>query len=170
MQPNDKPQFLAALNELAALKPGAKLTVEAYAGWWNALREHWTIDEFRSACAQLARTCEFMPNPYHFEQLRKAGRLTAGEAWAAVREIARTRGTPHEDPRVNAAVHALGGYFAIGMTNTDQMPFLERRFAEHYESISDAEDTREAVPQIAGPPRARLNGPQPITQLLGRNP
>src|SRR5688572_1392913 len=157
----DKPEFCAALTELAALKPNAKLTPESYAAWWNAMQS-WDLRDFRQACARLRDSMEFMPNPYHFEQLRKAGRLTAGEAWAAVREIARSGGAPHPDARVNAAVRALGGYRAIGMTNTDQMSWLERRFAEHYESISDAEDTREAVPLLAGPSRNPL-----LTKLLG---
>lgn len=152
MQPNDKPKFLAVLNGLAAIKPGAKLTAEALTLYWNALAA-WSIEDFSAAAAQLARTSEFMPNPYHFEMLRKASRLTAGEAWADVRDIVRSGGTSHHDPLVNQAVRSLGGFRSLGMTNTDQMQFLERRFCEHYESIGDAEDVREALPQLAGPPR-----------------
>ena len=150
MTESDKPMFVAALTELAALKPNAKLSPEVYAAWWNAMHERWPLAEFRAACAQLRDSMEFMPNPYHFEQLRKACRMTAGEAWAQVREAARNGDDCPDDRRIAAAVRALGGIRTIGYTNTDQMQFLERRFAEHYESISDAEDVREAVPQIAG--------------------
>lgn len=167
MTESDKPMFVAALTELAALKPNAKLSPEVYAAWWNAMHERWTLDEFRAACARLRDAHEFMPNPYHFEQLRKAGRMTAGEAWGLVREAARRDGDCPDDDRIRAAVRALGGIRAIGMTHTDQMQFLERRFAEHFDAINDAEDVREAVPQITGPSRCR-NGALSLSQLLER--
>jgi hypothetical protein len=156
--------FCAALTELAALKPNAKLSPEAYAAWWNAMHERWTLLEFQAACARLRDTHEFMPNPFHFEQLRKASRMTAGEAWGLVRDAVRSDGECPDDPRVQSAVRALGGMRAIGFTHTDQMQFLERRFAEHYEAINDAEDVREAVPMITGP--KRRSGPLSLTQLL----
>lgn len=164
MQPNDKPKFLAVLNGLAAIKPGAKLTAEALTLYWNALAA-WSIEDFSAAAAQLARTSEFMPNPYHFEMLRKAGRLTAGEAWAQVLDYVRNSGYNQwecglptlnaeypqiTDQLVNAAVRAIGGYRAVAMSNTEQTQFLERRFAEHFESIRDAEDVREALPLLTG--------------------
>jgi hypothetical protein len=161
----DKPGFVAALAELASLKAGAKLTVEQYGAWWNAMRGVWTLDDFRDACARLSREVEFMPNPFHFEQLRKAARLTSGEAWALVRQAARVGAPCPADPDIAAAVLALGGMRAIGMTHSDQMPFLERRFAEHYESIADSENIREEMPRIAGGSR-RLIGVQPIAKLL----
>lgn len=171
MQPTDKPKFLAVLNGLAAIKPGAKITPESLDLYWSAMSA-WTIEDFTAAANQLARTHEFFPNPYHFEQLRKAGRMTAGEAWAKVLEYARhggfsvwDSGPPSEDdpsarpadPRIDAAVRAIGGYSAIAMSKTDQTPFLERRFAEHYDSISEVEDVRVAVPCLAGPPRHDLS-------------
>lgn len=150
MQPNDKPKFLSVLNGLAAIKPGAKLTQEALSLYWGALSA-WNIEDFTAAANELARTQEFMPNPYHFEQLRKAGRMTAGEAWAEVLAIARNGGGEHESPLVNSAVRAIGGYRAVGMSHTDATHFLEKRFCEHYDSIGEREDIREAIPQIAGP-------------------
>ncbi len=169
MQPNDKPQFLAVLNGLAAVKPGAKLTNEGLDVWWASFAD-WAIEDFRNAAAKLAKRHEFMPNPFHFEELRKASRPTAGEAFAVAREIAK-QARPHSssssgDPRIDAAAAACGGYFAMGQHETEKIGWLEKRFAEHYESISEAEDTREAVPQIAGQPRARISGPQPLAKLL----
>jgi hypothetical protein len=151
----EKPAFVAALNELAALKPGVKITREGYAAWWNAMRD-WSLEDFRIACAWLAKTSEFMPNPFHFEQLRKATRPTAGEAWALVREAARAGEQCPEHPATAYAVRALGGMRAIGMTNTDQMPFLERRFNEHYETISEAQEVREAIPSLAATSTRKL--------------
>lgn len=162
MAPHDKPQFLAVLNGLAAVKPGAKLTPEGLDVWWSSFA-NWTIEEFRAAAAQLAKSVEFFPNPFHFEQLRKSSRMTAGEAWARVLEVARSGGGEIEDPRISKAVRAIGGYNAIGMSKTDQTPFLERRFAEHYEQICDVEEVREAVPLLAGPTR----GPKLLSELMG---
>jgi hypothetical protein len=157
MTPDDKPMFVAALTELAALKPGAKLSPETYGAWWNAMQD-WDLADFRAACAQLAKTSEFMPNPFHFEQLRKAGRKTAGEAWAEVLHYVRYgysrvgvwfNGSPKPtDPLLLSAVRAIGGWDAIAMSPTDQTRFLERRFAEHYEQIQEHEEVREALPHL----------------------
>ena len=165
MNEADKPEFVAALTELAALKPGAKLTPESYVAWWNAMQP-WDIVDFCDACARLRDSMEFMPNPYHFEQLRKAGRTTSGEAWAEVLRIVRSgefrqANGQSTNPLIRATVRAIGGYEAVAMSNTGSTHFLEKRFAEHFESITDAEDTREAVPQLAGP--SRLGD---ITKLL----
>lgn len=169
MQPEDKPKFLAVLNGLAAVKPGAKLTAEALTLYWNSL-SHWSIEDFAAAANQLARTSEFMPNPYHFEQLRKASQLTSGEAWAEVLDHARNGYRDEEgpsDPRIAAAVRAIGGYQAIAMSRTDQTPFLEKRFAEHYDAIAEREDIREAIPQLAGPMRHLVNS---LTKRIEKEP
>lgn len=176
MQPNDKPKFLSVLNGLAAIKPGAKLTNESLSLYWSAM-SGWSIEDFTAAANELARTQEFFPNPYHFEQLRKAGRKTSGEAWAEVLAYARGGGYRQwecgmptlntnypriEDQLILAAVRAIGGFQAVAQSKIDSTHFLERRFAEHYENISDAEAVREAVPQLAGP--SRLGD---IQKLLG---
>ncbi len=147
MLPADRIAFASVLNGLAAVKPGAKLTPEALEIWWQAF-QHWTIEQFRQAAAHLVRTCEFMPNPFHFEQFLKSNRPTSGEAWARVRELVRAGESTSGDALIDSAVRALGGYRALGMTHSDQMQFLERRFAEHYESIGEAERTREALPAL----------------------
>ena len=88
MLPADKVELVKILAGLSTIKPGVKLTPEAYDVWWLAM-QHWSIDEFRSAAAHLARSVEFMPSPFHFEQLRKANNPTSGEAFAmAVRHAA----------------------------------------------------------------------------------
>ena len=147
MRETDKPKFLAVLNGLAAVKPGAKLTTEGLDVWWHAFAD-WCIEDFTAAAAQLTKTVEFFPNPFHFEQLRKASELTAGEAWAEVLQIARNGNDYHGDPRVEKAVRAIGGFKAVSMSRTDQTHFLERRFCEHYEAITDVEQVRDALPNF----------------------
>lgn len=173
MKPNDRPKFLEIVIGFAELK-GKALSAPALELYWRSM-QGWTITEFAAAAEQLLRTGDFMPVPKDFEDLRKAGRMTAGEAFAVAREVAR-QSRPHStstsgDGRIDAAAAACGGYFAMGQQETEKIGFLERRFAEHYDAISDAEDTREAVPQLAGQPRARLNGPQPISSIrIGVDP
>ncbi len=157
MRESDKPQFLAVINGLAAVKPGAKITPEALDVWWAAFAD-WAIEDFRAAGAQLAKTCEFMPNPFHFEQLRKAGRPTTAEAFARARGIARNlqvsggflQESSSGDPVLDAAVRGIGGYSAIAMCDTEKLGFLERRFAEHYEQNTDASEARAALPDLTG--------------------
>lgn len=154
MNDEDKPAFVAALTELAALKPGGKLAKEQYAAWWNLMRSNWTLEAFQQACQHLARTVEFMPNPFHFEQLRKAQRAMPGEAWASALDCGRNGRTTSGDPLTDAAVRAIGGYRAIGMSDVDKTHFLERRFCEHYESMGEAGQTREQLTALSGPRKA----------------
>jgi len=168
MQPSEKAEMVKILAGLSAIKPGGKLTPEAYEVWWLAMSS-WPLAQFKQAASLLARTVEFMPSPYHFEQLRKASRPTAGEAWADALSHAasgswRSGGTG--DYHTDRAVRAIGGWVAIAMCDEDKTHFLERRFAEHFETMMDAEDTREAVPLIAGPSRASLSGPMSLGRLM----
>lgn len=154
MQQQDKPAFLATINGLAAIKPGAKITTEALDMWWLALKD-WGIEDFKKAATLLAKTSEFMPNPYHFEQLRKASNPTSGEAFQKAMLLAR-RAPPRElpsltsgDDAIDSAVRALGGYTELANCESGKLHFLERRFAEHYETISEVEETRRAIPLLS---------------------
>lgn len=162
MKADDRALFLEVVIGFAELK-GKQLSAPALELYWRAM-QHWDLADFRAAAEQLVRSCEFMPTPKDFEDLRKASLPSAGEAWAEVLKIARSGDYQHGhrsgDPRIEAAVRAIGGYTAVAMSRTDQTPFLERRFAEHYDAISEREDIREAVPQIAGSSRARISGPR----------
>ncbi len=113
--------------------------------------QKWSIDEFEIAAQHLLTACEFMPTPKDFEDLRKAGRHTSGEAFINARETARKgwRKKTCGVDLIDRAVNAIGGYDAIGMCETDKLHFLERRFAEHYESMQDCDEVRQALPAIA---------------------
>lgn len=148
----DRMEFVLLLNGLAAIKPGKGLTPEGLELWWLSLQD-WSIEEFRSACAHLSYSVEFMPSPYHFAQLRKAGRATAGEAFARALAHVRTGGYRHDNPLdalTENVIRALGGWRALAITTEDRLPFVERRFCEHYESMMNTEDVRVALPHVAG--------------------
>lgn len=183
MIPTDKSKFIKQLVGLAAIKPGKSLTEEAYEIWWLAMQD-WSLEDFTAAAAQLARSVEFMPSPFHFEQLRKAGRPTAGEAWIAALEYARKGWTrwgdntvsqmpamkPPADPLIAKAVQAIGGYEAIAMSPADKTHFLEQRFAQNYDSMQDAHEIREALPQLTqASSTRRLNGAKSTQELLARS-
>lgn len=168
MQPADRGEFVEILNGLALTKPGAsKLPKEALSLWWNSMQD-WTIDEFRAAANHLARSVEFMPNPYHFEQLRKtASGPSVGEAWAQVRAKLMHVGAHDRvsiDPRTDRVVAAMGGYFRLAQTNTADMPFRENRFRELWEELGEAEEARMALPSAA----KRIRGPEGIGAALAR--
>lgn len=147
--------------------------------YWLALRD-WTLEEFESAAGHLMRESKFMPRPAEFTALRKAARMTAGEAWALVLNYVRHgyvrwQGggvtqmgavTKPESEIIDRAVNAIGGYEAVAMSETDKTHFLERRFCEHYESIQDAEDIRECLPQLTGPSTLAISGPRAARDLL----
>lgn len=161
----DRAEFARLLTGMAAVKPQLKLTAEALEIWWLAMAA-WSLDEFRSAIAHVVRTCDFV-SPKSFEDLRRAQLPTAGEAWARVLEAVRTSSYHGGiDPIIDRAVAACGGYRAIGMTTDDGLPFMERRFAEHFESVTDAIETREALGYDSTP---RLGGVKSIAQLLDRS-
>lgn len=163
----DKAAFAKIVLGFAELK-SKQLSLAAVELYWGAM-QRWTLPEFRAAAEHLLRTCEFMPIPRDFEELRKAGRPTPGEQFAVVLEYVRS-GAYNRDPSLTfldrdvlrpnvisvRAVRALGGYGVIGQYEAHQLQFLEKRFAEHYESMQDSQDTRDAVPQIATMPRVRI--------------
>lgn len=167
MKPSDRKKFVEVVLGFAELK-GKALSAPALELYWRAM-QNWPLEDFLAAAEQLVRTSEFMPTPKDFEDLRKAGRPTAGEAWLEARACARGWRERYPvrtgDQLIDRVVAAIGGYRAIAMCDLDRMGFLERRFAEHFESMQDAQDVREAVPQLLDGTR-RLSGPQ---RLLGKD-
>ena len=172
MTKNDYEPFCEIVVGFAELK-GRTLSAAAIELYWRSL-QHWPLAAFRAAAEQLVRTCEFMPGPKDFEDLRKAGRATPGEAWAEV--LAHVRAGAYRgrslvvSELVDRAVAAIGGYHAIGMSDVDKTHFLEKRFTEAFEDLQNAEDVRESVPAIAysGSSLSSLNGPTKAADVLAK--
>lgn len=178
METDQFPRFKAIMTGMSEVFQ-RELSNPLLDAYWLALRS-WPLADFEAACGQLMQTATFMPRPVDFANLRKAGRPTAGEAWAAVLKYVRTSYSPNglnylngssgmlSDPLVDRAVNAIGGYRAIAASSTDSTHFLERRFCEHFGAIQESEEIREAVPQIAYSRAPQLQGPQRAGNLLGR--
>lgn len=173
MTADDRKKFAEVIIGFAELK-GKQLSSPALELYWRSM-QHWCLEDFLAAAEQLLRTSGFMPTPKDFEDLRKAGRPTAGEAWAwAVAAcgtchspLGYTSGGSCGDPFIDRVVRAIGGYRAIAMCDSEKLHFLERRFSEHFETMQDAEDIREAVPQIAFSGAQAIGGPRSVRNLLG---
>jgi hypothetical protein len=148
---DDRQKFLEVVIGMAELK-GKVYSGPALELYWNSMQD-WGIEDFVAAAALLIRRCEFMPTPKDFEDLRRAGRATAAEAWAAVLQSVRSgdyrAGLSVPDHRVTAAVAAIGGWRSIAMSEESKLHFMEHRFTEVYEQQQDVSEVRCAVPQIA---------------------
>ena len=168
MQSTEFQQFKSVMAGMGRVF-GADIDGVILDAYWLALRD-WPLDEFQAAASHLLANSQFMPKPADFTALRKAGQPTAGEAFQKAREILK-RLYPREysghqsgDPRLDAAIRACGGYEALAMCTSENIGFFERRFAEHYESITDAESVRGALPNLTG--GARLTGPASAREAL----
>jgi hypothetical protein len=150
----DKAEFAKVVLAFAELK-SKQLSLPAIELYWLAMQD-WDLSDFKLAATRLLKTAEFMPTPKDFEDLRKAGRMTSGEAFAKAIGWARSGvyRNPAKTPEailIDRVVHALGGWIAISNYDEEKLHFLEKSFIEHYETIQDATDTREALPQITKP-------------------
>lgn len=161
MTPNDKPEFLRIMNGLASVF-GSTLTPEALDLWWATFAD-WTVQEFRAAASAVVKRTAFMPRPADFMAIRRATLPTKGEAWAAVlRHLKGGYRTGGLSPEVDRAVAALGGYRTLAMLPTDQLPWQEKRFAEHYGEAREADETR---PALTGPDWLQLQSEAPLKRL-----
>ena len=166
MTPGDRPKFAATLAGLTAIKPGKGLTPEAMDLWWNAMC-NWSIEDFVEAASHLARTVEFMPSPYHFEQLRKSVAAEAGaDAWAAVVHANRTGDRSQVSLQAERVVRAMGGWNALATMLTTDLPFREKRFRELWAEVGQIADAREALPALAAPDGTGAPRLASVAQLL----
>lgn len=163
MKFDDQAEFVRILNGLAEMKTGAKLTTQSIDLYWQCLHREWTIEEFRAAAEHLAKAFQWMPNPYHFEQLRRAGELTAGEAWELVLSGARLR----PGSRAERAARIVGGQWHIRHANVERdLPHIQRRFLEAYAELTDVDEVRARLPEIVAPEyRLALSGPAPLSRV-----
>lgn len=162
MQATDGKKFrelLRAMNRVLACQSGAELDNPMLDVYWLALRD-WPMQDFEQACAHLLRTERFMPKPADFTDLRRAGEVTSGEAWARVVAHARDlpvsggylQGRASGDALLDAAARAVGGYRVVANASERDLQFLEQRFTEHFDEILDRSDVREALPQLTRDP------------------
>lgn len=168
MEQVDFPRFRAVMAGMAKVYE-REIDGPLLDAYWLALRD-WSLADFEAAAGHLMATSEFMPRPAAFSALRKAARPSPVEAWDLARRSLQwtVNGyveAPGIDPLVAKALRSIGGANALAMCDEDKLHFLERRFVQVYESLQDSNDTRQALPQIAGPAaRPRLPGLRPLLE------
>lgn len=136
MQQADFERFRAVMAGMAKVyeREIDGLLLDAY---WLALRD-WSLDDFQAAAARLMQTSEFMPRPAAFNELRKtATKELAAEAWF-------TSGKS-DNPRANRAMHIATQGRYVGHIPLDELQWVQKRFIEVYEELSDVEETRAAL-------------------------
>jgi hypothetical protein len=157
---------------------GRMLSAAAIELFFRAMRD-WSLEDFTKAAEHLLLNSDYFPGPKEFNDLRKAGRPLAGEAWTKVLQFARRDYRPSgahlRDPGVEfdettrRAVASIGGFRAIAMSDPSSTPFLEKRFTDNYGSLQTIEEVRQEVPQIAQQPAARrVTGPSSAASVLKR--
>lgn len=172
MQVSDFPRFQAVMTGMAELYQ-RELSGPLMDAYWLALSD-WELTDFEAAAGRLMKTEEFMPRPVAFTNLRKAGRPSSAEVWIEVLDHAR-----HDSPNfmnghvrglsdiANRALHAIGGLHTVAMSEPSKTTFLERRFSEVYDQMSESHEIREALPEIAFD-RDAVSGPISVRNMLGR--
>jgi hypothetical protein len=136
VQQSDYQRFRAVMTGMAKVyeREIDDALLDAY---WLALRG-WALPEFERAAAELMRTSEFMPRPAAFDAMRrKAAEKTAAEAWF-------TSGTS-EDPTANRAMRIATQGRYVGHIPLDELPWVQKRFAEAYAELREVTETRQAL-------------------------
>jgi hypothetical protein len=168
MQAEDFQRFRAVLAGMAKLYD-RELDAPLLDVYWLALRD-WSLLDFEQSAAHLLAHSRFMPRPVDFTEIRKAGAMTAGEAWAVAVQHARGawRAGPAV-PDVDRAVRALGGWPVLANATLQGLQYLEPRFGKAFDELQDRSEIRDALPQITGPGaswRGRVTGPTKVAELL----
>lgn len=163
MLPTEYPRFKNVMASMAKVFE-RELDQPLLDGYWLALAD-WPVERFEQTAKHLLATCRFMPRPADFNEALKAGRLTASEAFSKALQHVRT--SAYRDGLlginlIDRTIEGCGGYFSLAMTDNDDLQHFERRFSAHYQTLQDAEETRQAIPEVtdAHADQQRLSGPK----------
>lgn len=138
----DKTEFARIMTGIAELF-GKPMTRELLSIYWMACSDL-TLPQFKVAATNAAKTCEFMPKPRDFLANALAGELTSLEAWDIALHCVRT-GRGMTDQRIIAAANMIGGHRAIGDCYDKDLPFLEKRFREAYDTVLEREPMQQRL-------------------------
>ena len=155
MNDSDKKDFAITLGELQ-MKCQGELSKEKLSAYWAELKDY-PLAMIQAACKQLARQrgrIFFPAVGEFFEVLEGSAETNAQEAWAQVLGTI-GRGGYHannppqfDDPRIARALMVIGGYKQVCLTPYDEQQWLQKRFAEAYET-ADCSYQREEIKQIS---------------------
>lgn len=112
-------------------------------------------EAFERATLKALETCKHFPWPSELIGLCGGGAAAdETEAWqlimTAVRRYGRFYGLDFGDPRIHAAIRAIGGWSKICDQKTDTLHFLEKQFGEAYQHAVTHEPSLDAGRPLVG--------------------
>ena len=107
--------------------------------WWNAMRPY-DLDTVRKALSRHVMnpdSGQFVPKPADVvKMLGGTTKDAALVAWSRVQKAIRDFGTwatvVFDDPVIHRTIEDLGGWTWLGDQSEDELPFVEKRFCDHY--------------------------------------
>ena len=142
MQREDFKRFGMALTACAELY-GKTVSEGALSLWWEALKR-FDIEQVEKAIRQCIESPEggqFMPKPADLIK-RLEGTATDrsliawGKVFGAMSSVGAYRSVAFDDGLIHAAVQDCGGWVKLCRSETDELPFVQRRFCDAYRAYS----------------------------------
>jgi hypothetical protein len=144
MTPNDHRRFLALLTGVHSFY--RQDLTDFAEGVWRRAMEPYAIEAIERAFdahSQDPKAGSFMPKPADLIRLLDGSHEDrAAVAWSKVHQAMARVGAyatvAFDDPAIHSAVTDLGGWPAMCAGTIDELPFLQRRFAQAYSAHSRA--------------------------------
>lgn len=170
MNEQDRPAFAGLLGDVHGFYQ-QPVTQFALSVWWEACKA-FDLSQVRRAMTAHATDPErgqFCPKPADvIRQLqadtRERSALSWGHVLAEVRRVG-THGSPRLDATQQAAVDAIGGWYALCRGDESALPHLQRRFIEAAQ-VLDARERRQEL--LLGSPGGKCRGDaRDVVRALG---
>lgn len=142
MQRSDFKRFSMALTACAELY-GKTVSEGAFSLWWQAL-ERFDIEQVERAFRLVVEDPDggqFMPKPADIIK-RLEGTATDrsliawGKVLDAIQRVGAYQSVVFDDGAIHAVIEDMGGWPAICRSDTDELPFLQRRFCDSHRTYS----------------------------------
>ena len=107
--------------------------------YWKVLLP-FTNEQAEKAFNRAIASCKWFPKPSELIDLLKeeVKGLSAPEAWYEVMS-GLERGHEPNDPIIQKAIRALGGWQRMGLLTYDELSWVEKRFNEHFNTYQNRE-------------------------------
>jgi len=136
MQQHEFRRFSAALTACAELY-GRAVSEGAMSLWWESLKR-FEIEQVERAfrvCIESPEAGQYMPKPADLIRAMEGtssdrSLLAWGEVFEAMSSVGAYRSVQFSDPAIHAAVSDMGGWVKLCRTETDELPFVQKRFCD----------------------------------------
>src|SRR3990167_818097 len=133
---------------------GRKLTDGAIALYVGVL-DRFSAEQIQGVAQRLMQTEKFMPAPAAFvEALEGSPDDASLKAWnhalEALSEVGTYESVDFGDPRIHYAIETVGGWPEFGMWDSDEKPFVEKRFREAFRAYRHGDMVNRVLLGISG--------------------